>query len=117
MAAKVPLFTSTGGMDENNGIWGGVNPVTTALATVGKLRGSRNGLKLSVFPFFGAANDIDDGDTWASGLRNVVACAWQANQANTDKVGVSLTDAATGTFTFDVQNAGSVGWLWVLHGS
>ncbi len=113
MAAKLPRQLNR----SNRRIHGGVNPVTTSLITVGTLHGSLNGLRHTVWPFFGADNDIDDADVWTSGIQGIVALAWQANQANTDLVTATLTTAATGAITFKATNAGSVGWLHVWsHG-
>jgi hypothetical protein len=112
MPPKTPLATkSTAGyVVPELGIYGGVNPVATALTSVGQSHPNRSGLKMTTWYF----TDIDDTDTWTSGIPGIVAVAWQANQADTDKVGASLTTAATGVVTFDAENANSAGWLWVL---
>ena len=114
MAAKTPTMTrSTAGFTEpGKSLYTGVNAVDADLITNGTHVADRNGFKLDVFYF----SDIDDADTWASGIKSIQAVAWQADQADTDKVAATLTAAATGTITFDAENANSNGWLWVLHG-
>jgi len=112
MAAKTPLTTTStaGYVVPSQGIYGGVNAANAAMTTNGTHHASRQDLRLSIFYF----TDIDDTDTWTSNIPGIVAVAWQANQADTDKVGATLTTAATGVITFDAQNANSAGWLWVL---
>lgn len=115
MAEKTPITakTTAGYVDPGKGVFGGVNAVDAALISNGTHFADRHGFQFSIFPFA----DIDDGDTWTSGIHGVIAVAWQADQADTDKVGATLTEAATGTITFDAENADSNGWLWVLHRS
>jgi len=112
MAAKTPVTTTTtaGYVVPALGVYGGVNAVNAALITNGTHTANRLGLKMGIYYF----SDVDDTDTWTSNIPNIVAVAWQADQANTDKVGASLTTAATGVITFDCENANSNGWLWVL---
>ena len=115
MAAKTPVAdnTTSGFTEPGKSVYGGVNAVAASLITNGTHHADRSGLKLRVFYF----SDIDDTDTWTSNIDNIVAVAWQADQADTDKVGASVTTALTGVITFDAENANSVGWLWVLSGS
>jgi hypothetical protein len=118
MPAKTPVTTrSTAGyVIPEQGVYGGVNAVSASLITNGTLHSNDKDLKLKKYFF----SDIDTGDTWASGIQGAVACAWQTDQADADLGGVSITTVkSTATpfgaiFTFDVENANSVGWLWVL---
>lgn len=113
MPPKTPTLTSstTGYTRPGHTVFTGVNPVTTALKSVGA-DAKQQGMALEVYYFA----DVDDTDTWASGIQNIRAVAWQADQADTDKVGATITAQATGTITFDAENANSTGWLWVLRG-
>lgn len=110
MAAKTPVTQGTAGYPGANGVFGGVNPISTALITVGALHASVDGMKFRRYYFA----DIDDTDTWTSNIQGIVAVAWQADQVDADIVAATLTTAATGVITFDAQNANSNGWLWVL---
>ena len=115
MAAVTPVTdnTTAGHTVAGMSVYGGVNPISTALITVGKHHANRNGAKLSIFYF----SSVDDTDTWASGIKNIIATAWQADQADADICATTLTTALTGEVTWDCQNASSNGWLWVLHGT
>lgn len=111
MAAKTPVAVGGSGYVPPFNAFTGVNAVAAALITNGTIQG-HGGFKLEVYAFA----DIDDTDTWTSNIQNIAAVAWQADQADTDKVGASVTTQATGVVTFDVENANSTGWLWVLRG-
>lgn len=114
MAAKTPVTdpSATGYVDPHRGVVTGSVGVADSLLLNGSGVANAEGMKFQRFTF----TDIDDGDTWASGIPQIRAVAWQPNLANTHKVGVVCTDVVTGTVTFEAQNANSVGWLWVLSG-
>ena len=111
MAAKTPVTTKTtsGYVEPAAGIFGGVNPITTTLLLVGKSYAQRADLKEGIYFF----SDIDDGDTWTSNIPGIVAVAWQADQADDDLIGATLTTAATGVITFQGETTNATGWLWV----
>lgn len=111
MAAKTPAASAatSGFVEPNHGLYGGVNAVDAALITNGTHQANRSGLRHRAFYFA----DIDNTDTWTSGLTTIVAVAWQPDQADTDLVGATLTTAATGVVTFAATNANSNGWLHV----
>ena len=60
--------------------------------------------------------DIDDGDTFASGFKDVIGVAWQADGQNeVDIANATCLDGRTGTITFDTNTASDQkGWLWIL---
>jgi hypothetical protein len=70
------------------------------------------GMSLEVYYF----DDVDDTDTWTSGIPNIAAVAWQADQDTVDDVGARLITQATGVVRFDASSADNQGWLWVLRG-
>ena len=116
MATTSPTTTksTTGYVDPNHGVFGGALATGTVLSTGGTYIPNRNGLKMSIFFF----SSMSEGDTWTSGLNGVVATAWQANDADLDRVGSRLVTQGTGqtdaVIRFDVGGGGA-GWLWVLH--
>lgn len=62
-----------------------------------------------------ASNDLDDGDTWASGLTGIVAF-WTGHQDNPTtqaSVGIAVTESS-GTFTFYPAEDDALGKLFVL---
>ena len=116
MPAKTPLTTKTtaGYVDPKLGVYGGVCALADNIKTdTAERLANRQGLFLSIFFF----TDVDNADTWASGLPGVKACAWQGADPDDDGGAVSLLVASTGQIGFAMQNANSEGWLWVLHGS
>jgi len=123
MASKSPTITPAANSTTVPAlsVWGGVNAVAAALKTNGTHFANRSGFKLGIWYFA----DVDDTDVWDNSStikppKHLVAVAWQADQADTDKVGASITAAESGTtsatVTFDAENANSVGWLWTLSG-
>ena len=116
MAAKTPNMTrSTAGfVDSRMGLFGGVVSVTDNLNTgTNEHISNRNNLELLIFHF----TDIDTGDTWTSGMDNIVAVAWQPEDPNDDSVRPALTTQLTGVVEFVSDNADSAGWLWLLVGA
>jgi hypothetical protein len=61
-------------------------------------------------------SDIDDGDTFASGFKGVLATAWQGSDLDGDFVNAHVLNGNTGLVTFQVTGAGTdqSGWLWML---
>jgi hypothetical protein len=83
---------------------------------------SIEGAQLKIFH----VNGIDDGETIASEMKNVISCAFQPDDASDDIVSVWATPAASSagardrvgtTFTFETAASAAQGWLWVLVGS
>ena len=66
-------------------------------------------LKLTIATF--VTSDIDDNDTWPSGIQGYVAAFWQGIGDN--KYDVQITSVSDGTITFDAA-ANSTGTLFVL---
>lgn len=61
-----------------------------------------------------ATNDIDDGDTWVSGLPNAMAFwANGTDDPTQEKEGIDVSFSA-GTFTFSAGEANRQGILYVL---
>ena len=77
---------------------------------------SLGSLKLIIANFDGtvSSNDIDDGDTWASGINGIVGywCNLTYNGTQT-KEGCDVT-LSTSTFTFNVGEDNKTGILYVL---
>lgn len=66
-------------------------------------------LKLTIATF--VTNDIDDNDTWASGIKSVVG--YWAQQISDGPTDLNISSVSDGTFTFD--SAGNVtGKVYVL---
>jgi hypothetical protein len=116
MAAKTPLTTrgTAGYVEPYLGVYGGVCALADNIKSgTAEHLANRNGLKLSIWFF----TDVDNADTWTSGIKGVKACAWQGADPDDDGGAVSLVTAATGEIGFAMQNADSEGWLWVLSAS
>lgn len=112
MAAKTPNTTTTnnGYVDPLRGIRGHHASDVHASGTTDQ----REGLRHTVW-FFGPSdseNDVDDTDTWTSGIPGIAAVAWQASRS-ADEVSALVTDKATGEITFGAASANSEGWLHV----
>lgn len=120
MAAKTPDGRGvTGFVDPRSGVWMQTAALGGDNTTDGGLAVSTKNLKLSIFSFLASTSghDIDSGDTWASGLKGIVACAWQPNDTTDDLVAVEpdVANRATGVVKFTSTNSNNTGWLWVLH--
>ena len=64
-----------------------------------------------------STNDIDDGDTWASGIPNVIGYWGNLTDDGTqekEKIDITLSTAATGAFTFNVGENNRTGMIYVL---
>ena len=62
-----------------------------------------------------SSNDVDDGDTWASGMKGIVAW-WFAREDDPTtqaSAGVAVAESS-GTFTFHPAEDGALGKLMVL---
>jgi len=59
--------------------------------------------------------DIDDGDTWTSGIDSLVAVAWQDEDPTSDTASAVITTQATGVVTFKAGAANGSGWLWLFR--
>jgi hypothetical protein len=112
MAAKTPALTAaTAGYVPVDSVHTGVvasGTVLTGNATIKK----HTGMRLDVFYF----DNIDDTDEWTSGIPNIQAVAWQADQDTVDDAAVRLTNQATGVVRFDCSSDDISGWVWVLRG-
>jgi len=116
MAAITPVTTkSTAGyVDPKKGLYGGVCALADNIKSgTAEHLSNRQGLFTSIFFF----SDVDNADTWTSGLPAVKACFWQGCDPDDDGGACSLLVAATGQIGFAMQNAASEGWLLVFHGS
>lgn len=114
MAAKTPnlLIGDTGFVDPLRGIYTGVTAVGDDLVADGTRLQTRNNFTSEVYYF----PDIDDADTWASGIPGIQACFWQTDEGATvaDAVSAHLTNA-DGTVTFKAASGGNgKGWLLLL---
>ena len=115
MAAKTPVLTrsTTGYTDPGRSFRAGAGNSGSDLTSVsGNHNAGREGTRLQIFYF----DDIDATDTWVSGIKDIRAVAWQAQDAVSDAVGVALLTQSTGTISLQAENANSSGWLWVLSG-
>ena len=111
MPAKTPVARGTSGFPAE-GVYAGTVAAASARLTNATFFPNRNGMLLDIFYFA----DIDDTDTWSSGIPNIAAVAWQPDTATGDLIGATVTTQATGVVTFSATNANSNGWLWVLRG-
>ncbi len=71
----------------------------------------RSTCKLEVRHLTGVAN----AGTYASGIPNIIAVAWQPEDATDDDVRPYLVTQATGLVAF-VAGGTRAGWLWILRG-
>lgn len=108
MAAVTPLTPTA---EEIRTVQTGVVAITETHFAAGVAE-PMQGMLLEVYFFANVGND----DTWASGIPHIRAVAWQGNQPDTHRGAACLTDQTAGTITFQMQNAGSAGYLWVLRG-
>ena len=113
MAAVTPVTdnTTAGFVDPDKGVYGGVNTSTANLLSgVNQHNDDVKGLRFSRWYF----SSVGNADDWTSNLPGVVAVAWQAADPDDDAGGVFLATALTGNIQFQMQNAASEGWLWVI---
>ncbi len=114
MAAKTPNVAvgDTGFVDLLRGLFTGVTTVGQDLVTDGVKVQSRLNYTQELYYFA----DIDDADTWASGIPGIQACFWQTDEGATvaDAVSAHLS-ALDGTITFKAASGGNgKGWLLLL---
>jgi len=90
-----------------------LNRLTLNAADPANRRHPFKGAELEVFHF----TDVNDGDQWASGIPNILAVAWQPDQASDDWV-AATNETVAGSIIFGTDGGASanVGWLWVLRG-
>ena len=109
MAAKTPVTSGSAGylpvhfVQSPDPSTGNTSPATLA-DTAGIA-----GLWKRQFSF----TDIDDGDTWASGIPGVFAVFWNGDSTS-DQVNAYCSDRSTGTITFNAASANSSGYILVL---
>lgn len=111
MPAKTPVLAGTVGyVDKVRGIYTGVRPLATdALLTVGSIDNNRLRFRQLLYYFA----DLDDLDTWASGILGIKGLFWSGDTL-TDQANAALSNA-DGTVTFSTPVAGNAnGWLLVL---
>lgn len=97
MAAKTPVSAGTAGyVDKVRGVYTGVRASAEAILSVGTNNNNRLRFRQLIFYF----SDIDDGDTWASGIANIKAVFWSGDAEGGDAVNAVLTNA-DGTITFE----------------
>jgi len=110
MAAKTPAsFPTAGGVDIHRGLY--ISPAAgNAVGEVMLTVGSREDNRLKYFQEIHYFADLDDGDTWASGIRGIRAVFWMGDDTDTDKAACAW-DGVTGLVTFDVENADTNGWV------
>lgn len=108
MAAKTPVAAGTAGyVDKIRGVYTGVRAAAEAILTVGSIDNNRTRFRQLLYYF----SDIDDGDTWASGIANIKAVFWMGDTANGDACNASLNNA-DGTILFETVSTSDVnGWV------
>lgn len=108
MAAKTPVAAGTAGyVDKVRGIYTGVRASAEALIAVGTVSNTRNRYRQMIFYF----DNVDDGDTWASGIQNIKAVFWSGDAEAGDAVNAVLTNA-DGTITFETTATSDLnGWV------
>lgn len=60
-------------------------------------------------------NDVGTGETLTTGIPNIVAVAWQADDVSADEASVFCSNVATGAIDFVCGGAAIEGYLWVKH--
>lgn len=112
MAAKTPVSAGTTGyVDAVRGVWTGARGSAEVIQTVGTLSNNRTRFRQLIYYF----SDIDDGDTWTSGLPNIQACFWSGDTEAGDACNAVLTTAATGVITFETVSTSDIsGYLLVM---
>ncbi len=111
--AITPALTAatTGFVVPGLGVYGGVNTSTANLLSgVNDHHANCLGLQISRYYFASAANT----NVWTSGIRGIVAVAWQGADPDDDGGCPFLSSASTGAIQFQMEGTAE-GWLWVLH--
>lgn len=110
MAAKTPVAVGTAGyVDRVRGVYTGVRASAEAILTVGTNNNNRLRFRQLIFYF----SDIDDGDTWASGIQNIQAVFWSGDAEAGDACNAVLTNA-DGTITFETVATNDVNGFVLL---
>jgi hypothetical protein len=107
MAAKTPeVYPTAGAVDITRGLYTIQGASTVVTLTTGTLQDNRLKYIQEIYYF---AN-IDDGDTWASGITGIMACFWQGDDVDVDAACASAS--AAGSVTFETAAASDInGWL------
>jgi hypothetical protein len=115
LTAITPVSSGTTGyVVPGKGVYGGVTEAgANLLFAIDEHHSNRLGLKMSIYYF----ESVGNADTWASGIRGIVAVAWQPADADDDAGAPFLSAKETGTIQFQMENAASSGWIWILHSS
>jgi hypothetical protein len=77
----------------------------------GKVQIHTADLTLTIIPVYSVGNT----NTLATGLRGLVAVAWQGDDVDVDEACVYVSDVDTGTVYFDGLNPNMEGYIWCLH--
>lgn len=110
MAAKTPVAAGTAGyVDQIRGVYTGVRASTEAILSVGTVDNNRTRFRQLIRYF----SDIDDGDTWASGISGIKAVFWSGDAEAGDACNAVLTDA-DGTITFETVTTSNVNGFVLL---
>ena len=118
MAAVTPTARGTLG-HVGKGIFGGDGTTTDNRKDAGTHFPDRSGMQLSIYHF----TDIDNAETWTSGIMNAYSVAWQCEDAADDAVALVLLSSATAQNArgrigaevgFQSQTSASGGWVWVF---
>jgi len=112
MPLKVPITnpSTSGYVDPHRGFFDGA--IATDFLTDSSAALGLEGLRHQVFFF----DNIDNTDTWISGIRQIRFVAWQGDRAATDLAFVALTNSAFGILTFTTGGNDRRGWLHVFSG-
>ena len=115
MAAITPVASNgAGGVDLQRGLFTGTIAVGDDLLTDGTAVNTRTNFVLEVRYFA----DVDDDDTWASGILGIQGVAVQIDEGRTvvDAFTANL-ETANGLIRFkatDTSDNAGKGWLWIL---
>lgn len=110
MAERTPASVGDTGYCPTRSVFTGLVAGGAAVSTNGKIQ-PHLGMALDVYYF----PDVDDGDTWDSGITTIECIAWQGDDLTGDNGAAGVTTRA-GLVTFSTPAAGGQkGWLWVLR--
>ena len=111
MAAKTPVSAGTAGyVDQVRGVYTGARGSAESILSVGTISNNRLRFRQLIFFF----SDIDDGDTWTSGIPGIQAVFWSGDTEATDAVNAVLTTAATGEITFETTSTSNLSGFVLL---
>ena len=98
----------TGFVDPRLGVFGGQVTATQDVSADGAARSNRKSFAIHIH-YFAAVNDTD---TWDDAPPGLVACAWQADDVDTDHV--SCFVSGDKQVTFDTTAGAKSGWVWTM---